>query len=250
SPSQAESYQACPRQYALARRLDAGGEAGPYASFGRLIHDILDETEQDAVQTGASHGSIDHALECLDRRLDSFDFGPKARKEAWRKRAERLLRGLYEEWIRPGARPVLLEHPLEATIDGIPWRGRADRVELIENDQVRIVDYKTTTSPKSAAESATSIQLGFYLLASRLDEAIASIGEATEAEFWYPLAKRKQKWVSFDPERLDEVIETMTDISRRIAAEDWGPVVSAACDRCPVRTVCPEWPEGRESFAR
>ncbi|MDH5373725.1 MAG: ATP-dependent helicase, partial [Acidimicrobiia bacterium] len=45
SPSQAESYQACPRQYALARRLDAGGEAGPYASFGRLIHDILEETE-------------------------------------------------------------------------------------------------------------------------------------------------------------------------------------------------------------
>lgn len=250
SPSQAESYDTCPRKYVLERRLNAAGQAGPYASFGRLIHDVLEDTEREAVTAESTHGSIERALDHLESRFASADFGPKARREAWHKRAERLLRNMYASWIRPNAVPVLLEHALESTIDGIPWRGRADRIERTGDDRLRIVDYKTTASPKSAAEAATSIQLAFYLLAARSDEAVSAFGEPAEAEFWYPLAKRKQQWSALDPAELEVVVETMASIGRNIAKEEWAPTVGVACSRCSVRTSCPEWPEGRESFAR
>ncbi len=250
SPSQAESYANCPRQYALGRRLDASGDAGPYASFGRLIHDVLEDTERAAVKSGVTHGSIEDALMNLGRHILSTDFGPMARREAWQKRAERLLRGMYEAWIRPGSVPVLLEHGLTAEIDGIPWRGRVDRIERTPAGEIRIVDYKTTATPKPAAEAAISIQLAFYLLAAMNDPGVTSHGDPTEAEFWYPLAKRKQQWSALDPAQLDEVTATMADIGRRITDENWTPIVSAACSRCPVRIACPEWPEGRESFTR
>ena len=77
-----------------------------------------------------------------------------------------------------------------------------------------------------------------------------SHGEPVEAEFWFPAVKRAKKWVAFDPARLEETIEAMAEIGRRISDEDWTPVVGAGCSRCSVRTVCPEWPEGRESFTR
>ena len=250
SPSQADTYATCPRQYALGRRLDAAGDAGPYASFGKLIHDVLERAERAAVDAGAAHGSVDVALGHLRELISSTDFGPAARREAWRKRAERLLVGMYEAWIRPGSVPVLLEHPLEATIDGIRWRGRADRIELIPSGGVRIVDYKTTASPKPAAEAAVSIQLAFYLFAAKGDPAVREHGEPTEAEFWYPLANRKQRWSALDTAQMTGVVEKMAEIGRSIAAENWTPTVSAACPGCPVRTVCPEWPEGRESFTR
>ena len=250
SPSQAESYASCPRQYVLSRRLDAGGDAGMYAAYGRLIHDVLEATEHEAVASKSSHGSIDDALAFLNDHILSTEFGPLTRRTAWQRKAERLLRNMYENWIRPGAIPVLLEHDLAAQIEGVPWRGRVDRIELTAQDRLRIVDYKTGSTARSAADGAVSIQLAFYLLAAQSDAAVRIHGEAVEAEFWFPAAKRAKKWVAFDPARLEETTETMAEIGRRITDEDWTPVVGAGCSRCSVRTTCPEWPEGRESFTR
>jgi RecB family exonuclease len=248
SPSQAEAYVSCPRRYALERRLDAAGESGPYAGFGSLIHDVLEETEKAAAERGDTHGTLDEALLALDRHFETADFGASGWRTAWKKRAERLLRGLYLDWIRPEARPVLLEHTLELELDGVLWRGRADRIELTPAGTTRIVDYKTTTSPKPRKEAASSIQLGFYLMAARRDPVAASFGEPAEAEFWYPLAGSKH--VPFDPATLPLVEEAMRTVAAGIRAEDWTPTVSGDCERCPVRIVCPEWPEGRESFSR
>lgn len=250
SPSQAESYASCPRQYVLSRRLDAGGDAGMYAAFGRLIHDVLEATEREAVAAKTTHGSIDDALAFLEDHILSTEFGPLTRRAAWQQKAERLLRSMYENWIRPGAVPVLLEHDLVAQIDGVPWRGRADRIESIPHGRLRIVDYKTGSTARSTTDAAVSIQLAFYLLAAQLDAAVKAHGEPVEAEFWFPAVNRAKKWVAFDPARLEETIEAMAEIGRRISDEDWTPVVGAGCSRCSVRTVCPEWPEGRESFTR
>lgn len=250
SPSQAESYANCPRQYVLSRRLDAGGDAGMYAAFGRLIHDVLEATEREAVAAQTTHGSIDDALAFVEDHILSTEFGPLTRRAAWQQKAERLLRSMYENWIRPGAVPVLLEHDLVAQIDGVPWRGRADRIESIPHGRLRIVDYKTGSTARSTADAAVSIQLAFYLRAAQLDAAVKAHGEPVEAEFWFPAVNRAKKWVAFDPARLEETIEAMAEIGRRISDEDWTPVVGAGCSRCSVRTVCPEWPEGRESFTR
>ena len=250
SPSQSETYSTCPRQYVISRRLDAAGESGPYASFGRLIHDVLEDTEKEAVRRGQTHGSLGDALAHLDHRFPTADFSPHGSREAWKLKATRFLEGLYSNWIRPGAVPVLLERNLVALIDGIPWRGRADRIERTIDGQLRVVDYKTSGSAKTAAEASVSIQLAFYLLAAREDETILSFGEPTEAEYWFPASKRKQKWSALDPQRLNEVVEIMAATGRGISQEDWTPNVGGHCTRCPVRIACPEWPEGRDSFIR
>ena len=250
SPSQSESYATCPRQYVITRRLDAAGESGPYASFGRLIHDVLEDTEKEAVAQGQPHGSVEDALAHLDNRFPAADFSPHGSRKAWHLKATRFLENLYSNWIRPGAVPVLLEHTLVALINDIPWRGRADRIERFADGQLRVVDYKTSSSQKTAAEAAVSIQLAFYLLAARQDETVLSLGDPSEAEFWFPASKRKQKWSALDPQRLDEVVEIMTATGWGITQEDWTPNVGAHCNRCPVRIACPEWPEGRDSFIR
>jgi RecB family exonuclease len=221
-----------------------------YAAYGRLIHDVLEATEREAVASQSTHGSIDDALAVLKDHILSTEFGPLTRRTAWQRKAERLLRSMYESWIRPAAVPVLLEHELTAEIDNIPWRGRADRIELIDEALLRIVDYKSSSNARTADQAASSIQLAFYLLAAQSDATVRKHGEAVEAEFWFPAAKRATKWVAFDPARLEETTEIMADIGRRITDEDWTPVVGAGCSRCSVRTTCPEWPEGRESFTR
>ena len=52
SPTQAQQYEDCPRRYALERRLKVGSDTSLHASFGTLIHDVLETVEKRAVEDG------------------------------------------------------------------------------------------------------------------------------------------------------------------------------------------------------
>src|SRR5690606_23001671 len=53
SPSQAVSYESCPRRYVLERRLRIGDSSSVYAHFGELCHDVLERAEGEVIGTGA-----------------------------------------------------------------------------------------------------------------------------------------------------------------------------------------------------
>jgi superfamily I DNA/RNA helicase len=247
SPSQAEAYSACPRRYVLERWLRVGDETSLYAEFGTLVHRVLELTEREALEAGAAHGTVERAIAVLDDEFDAGVFGGGPIADAWYRRAVAGLSHLYEAWPSRGA-VVDLERHLVLDIDGNSWQGYADRVET-DGLGMKLVDYKTSKAPPSVAEVATSLQLGFYLLALAADEGLAHHGPPQSAEMWFPLSGAKSLTTrSFDPDRLEEVRAELFDITRRIKSEDWEPQPNAGCDRCRVRLVCPAWPEGREAF--
>jgi superfamily I DNA/RNA helicase/RecB family exonuclease len=249
SPSQAEAFATCPRRYAVERWLRVGDEPTVYAEFGTLIHRVLERNEREAHARGDRCGRIARALEILDEEFDPGVFGGSPYAEAWLARGGDGLRRLYAMWPSPGA-VTALEHRLTLEIGGITWRGIADRVEVDELG-LKVVDYKTTKQPPSQADAASSLQLGFYVLALAADEQLSIHGAPHAAEMWFPLREQKRSVAirQFDMEQLDAVRNGLTEASRRILAEDWTPTPSASCDRCRVRTSCPVWPQGREGFA-
>ena len=250
SPSQATSYNNCPRQYAFERRLGINQEFGKYATFGTLIHEILEISEQVALDSGLNRSTIDEALSILEDLFENYDFGGGVQKKAWKARSVQLLTSMYADWIRPDARVALLEKSLELEIDGIRWRGFADRIEQNPDGTVRVVDYKTSKNPPPKNEAAVSIQLAFYLVAAQADAEVTAIGEPTEAEFWHPFGKNKQKYLALDPTKISEVFDSMRSIAQGIQSEDWTPKLGPGCARCAVKLVCPLWPEGREAYSR
>ncbi len=249
SPSQAEKYDACPRRYALERRLAVDADYGPYGTFGTMIHDVLELAERAALERGAPRSTREDAAAALEAAFEFYELGVGERRVAWRRRARGLIDALYDEWIRPNARVRLLEHPLSLDIDGVAWIGRADRIEE-EDGLIRIVDYKTSATVTTKDDAATSLQLGFYLLAALEDPQILEFGEPAEAELWFPLGRPRPTYRALDPTRLPEIRERLSAIADGIAAENWNPRVSPKCERCSVRLVCPAFPEGREAFVR
>jgi ATP-dependent exoDNAse (exonuclease V) beta subunit len=248
SPSQAESYATCPRRYVFERRLHVGDDTTPFLTFGSLIHATLEDAEATAVDNHLSHADLSHALATLDSHWDPADFGGEPWATAWYRRAVEIITYLYGNWPSTGI-PVALEKSLSLDVGGVLWRGKADRVEH-SGDVLRVVDYKTGSTVPTTANAAVSIQLGFYMLALRADERVASLGSVEEAEMWFP-AKTEAKSVTvrrFDTYQLDRVAEAMAETARGIAAEQWPPIPNPHCATCRVRTVCPEWPEGREAF--
>lgn len=249
SPSQADSYETCPRRYALERRLHVGDETTIYAVFGSLIHDVLEDAETLATESGDPYATAEMAQAALEQRWDPAPFGGEPWATAWRRRAEDALTHLYARW--PGKGPaVALEAPVELRRSGTLWRGRIDRLERRGN-HTAVIDYKTTKNPPKIADTASSLQLGFYLLAAAADPELAAFGPPREAELWFPLKPLKDSITvrTFDPGLLDDVSARLDAAAEGIAGEDFTPRPNERCDRCRVRLVCPAWPQGREAFS-
>jgi RecB family exonuclease len=236
----------CPRRYAFERRLrvDAGGSV--YQELGSLIHAALERAETSAAHNGEPHATANMAVEELDELFDPAVFGGGAWAEAWRTRAHDIVTRLYELWPGSGAGEEF-EFTFDLTLDGTRWVGKIDRIESRE-DGLHIVDYKTGTTVPTTATAASSLQLGLYFLGLNEHDDRPVAG----AEFWYPAHNReKAKSVTvrrLDPVELDTVKSRLSEAADGITSERWEPVVGGHCERCPVRIVCPEWPEGREAY--
>lgn len=248
SPSQADSYHRCPRRYALERRLRALNFDSPYATFGTLVHEVLENTEKTAADRGLSHGDLDSALTELDRVWEHYPrFGPGPLDAAWKRRAVQLLEQMYTDWPGGDEPAVALEIELRTQVGDTEWVGRADRIDRA-GAGIKIVDYKTSKNPPPLKEAAASLQLGYYALAAAAHPELAEHGPPVAAELWYPLAKRKDKVFPFDMSNLDDIRQELMTVAEGIRSEDWTPRVGGHCGRCGFRGVCPAWPEGREGF--
>lgn len=243
SPSQADSYQRCPRQYALERRLRLGSASSPYAHFGSLVHAALEKAERPIIGTGLHHAAVEHAIECLEDVWADADFGTPELNRAWLRKAIDAITKLYERWPSKDGVPIDLEKKVEAVIAGVPWVGVIDRIESTQ-EGLRIVDYKTSTTAMTVAEAAESLQLGFYSIA--LD---AGKDRVAEAQLWYPRTGTKSVSTrSLDMESLEGVGEEMERVTTAIRSENWAPAVGSPCEKCAFRMSCPAWPKGSGAF--
>ena len=134
---------------------------------------------------------------------DDGPYGGGPWSEAWRRRAERALRHLYEHWPTAG-RAIAVEKDLVLDLDGVTWRGRVDRIEE-EGGALRIVDYKTSSSSMAVGEAAVSVQLGYYFLAAEADRALSEHGRVDAAEFWHPAQTKRKSLATrhFEPLRVE-----------------------------------------------
>ncbi len=248
SPSQAESYARCPRRYALERRLHIGDSTSLYATFGTMVHSILEYVERVAWDSHGRSSTVNEALEYLDEMFSPIDFGGEPFARSWHNRAVDTISRMYE-WNMLRHEPVGLEQGLTMEVDGTRWRGVADRIDRIEGG-LRIVDYKTSSTSPTQKEAAASLQLGFYFLAARQQPRLANEGEPVAGEFWYPSQSLKTKFATraFDPALADDVEAEIRRITAGIVAEEFPPEPGPPCESCPVRPVCPEFPEGTDTF--
>ena len=242
SPSQADSYQRCPRRYVLERRLRLGDSTSVYAHFGELAHEVLEIAEGEVIGTGRRHADLDRVLEIVDEVWEKADFGTPDLDDAWKGKAVDMFQKLYENWPGKGE-PIEVEVAVESEIEGVRWIGRVDRLER-SSEGLRVVDYKTGTREMTKDVAAGSIQLAFYALAAG-----EARGEVIASEMWFPRTKSKSVTTrQVAMHRLGEIAESMGEITRSISAEVWEPRVSEDCKRCDFRRSCPAWPEGKGAF--
>lgn len=239
--TEVDEVLACPLRHHLARRVGLPEPAHHARTVGRALHAALA-----AWKTAGSAGDPDPdatARAVLERTWRNEGFLSRAHEEARYAAAQaalaRALAAEAEAGTGPDARATIaVEAPFSVAIDGVPLRGRYDRIDRTAAGEV-IVDYKSGSvrDARQATERArASTQLHLYALARAAETGAMPV--ALELRF---LESGDVATIAPDPARLARAGERLAKAAARIAADDRTATPDRfTCGQCPWRRICPE----------
>jgi putative RecB family exonuclease len=145
----------------------------------------------------------------------------------------------YFEIEDPNAvRPIGLELDLQIDLDGLVLRGIIDRLDLLPDGSLAVVDYKTGRSPR--AEQAKSRLSGVHLYALLCEQVLGQRPAAVRL-----LYLRDRCVVSAEPTDMSmrgvrqRATAVWKAIERACAEADFRPNPSLLCGWCAFRSCCP-----------
>ena len=257
SPSRAADFKTCPLLYRF-RTIDRLPERKSLAAVrGTLVHSVL-ERLYDLPAAGrtveAAKELVAPAWAELREEPGVADLFATAQEDgaetdanapesmaAWLVSAGRLVEKYFTledpTRIQPHGREELVEVTLP---DGLLLRGYVDRLDLAANGALRVVDYKTGSTPREMFEGKALFQMKFYALvlwrtrgvvASQLKLLYLGNGDALT------YAPDEAELVRF--ERTLQAI--WAAIERAVATGDFRPNRTRLCDWCDHQALCPSF---------
>jgi putative RecB family exonuclease len=244
SPSKISAFKHCPLQFrfSVIDRLPEPPSAA--ASKGTLVHRALellmlrapaDRTPAAALADLelARHELADHpefaGLELTAEQLDAFHAD-----------AQVLVQRYFEIEDPAAVRPIGLELRLSVTLGSLTLRGVIDRLELDDDGELVVTDYKTGAVPSERAEQDRLGGVHFYsLLCDRL------FGRRPVRVQLLYLSKPEVLSITPSEQSVTgmerRAVALFAAVERACARDDFRPNRSRLCDWCNFQAYCPAW---------
>lgn len=246
SPSRAADFKSCPLLYRF-RCVDRLPEApSRAASRGTMVHAVLEalfdlpaaERTVDAARAllpsawqrvRAEEPAVD---ELFAADADGNDFAE------WMASAATLVGNYFSLEDPTRLEPAAREEFIEVVVDGLRLRGYVDRLDVTPAGDIRVVDYKTGSTPREAFEAKALFQMKFYALVLWRTRGVVP----RQLRLMY-LADSDT--LSYAPE-ADELVRfertvmaIWAAIQRAMQTGDFRPSPSRLCEWCDHKALCP-----------
>jgi putative RecB family exonuclease len=248
SPSRAADFKTCPLLYRF-RCIDRLPEApSPAATRGTLVHAVLEslfDLPAPARTLAAARELLPGAWQRVRDEAPEVDslFAEDAdgtEFAAWMDSAAGLLDNYFRLEDPSRLEPESREQLVEITVDGLRLRGYVDRIDVSPAGDIRVVDYKTGSSPREAFEAKALFQMKFYALVLWRIRGVVP----RQLRLMY-LADSDTLTYAPDAEELQRFERTLiaiwAAIQRALASGDFRPSPSRLCDWCDHKALCPAW---------
>jgi putative RecB family exonuclease len=248
SPSRAADFKSCPLLYRF-RCIDHLPEApSRVATRGTLVHAVLESlfdlpAQQRTLQAAqgllpaAWQRVLDEAPEAAELFAEDAD---GSQLQEWLASAAGLIENYFALEDPARLEPHAREERVEIVIDGVRLRGYVDRIDVSPAGDIRIVDYKTGTSPREAFEAKALFQMKFYALVLWRTRGVVP----RQLRLMY-LADTDTLSYQPDADELARFERTLmaiwAAIRRATEAQDFRPNRSALCQWCDHQALCPEF---------
>jgi DNA helicase-2/ATP-dependent DNA helicase PcrA len=232
SASAIDRYERCPLAFKLDRDWHIPEEPGAPLEFGGAMHLAL-KAYYDGVKAGRPLKEADVIACFLDQLSKARIPEEEQRRRYEQDGREQLSRLLRSPQAEPKGEILENERRFSISIAGTTVTGRMDRLEKLDGNRVRIVDYKTG-APKSDDDAEDSLQLSIYALAARSEKldpvslAFVNLRDGTIAEATRTatdLAKAEAK---------------VMEVAKKIGDREFEPRPGSQCRNCCYYSLCPD----------
>jgi putative RecB family exonuclease len=246
SPSRAADFKSCPLLYRY-RCVDRLPETPSLAAVrGTMVHAVLEALfDLPAAERtlAAARGLLPAAWQRVREEepgVEELFAGDVDGDEftEWMASAAMLLGNYFDLEDPSRLEPAAREERIEVVVDGLRMRGYVDRLDVTPAGDIRVVDYKTGTTPREAFEAKALFQMKFYALVLWRTRGVVprqlrlmyladsdTLSYAPEAE---------------ELERFERTVQAIwAAIERAMQTGDFRPSPSRLCDWCDHKALCP-----------
>lgn len=247
SPSRAADFKACPQLFKF-RAIDHLPEpSDPARARGTLVHAVLERL----CRLPAPERTIDAARSLLAEvwaalkaeELVGLEIA-EDKEASWLAEADRMVRNYFklEDPAQVSVHDV--EIWVEHEAERVTLKGIIDRIEVSDDGEWVLVDYKTGRPPSEQRALGAFFGLQFYALVCwrafgkmPIELRLIQLGEPEV------LTLRPSRQMLEGLERQLEALGVA--ILKARTNGDWRPRPGWLCPHCPHQAVCPAWADGR-----
>lgn len=242
SYSQIETFRTCPLHYKLKYILQIPTPPTAAQSFGTSLHATLKNFYL-AVKEGKKP-SEKLLFKILKKNWISEGFVSKKHERQFFEKAKIYLAGFLKLSFDPKTIPVLMEEsftvPLKLGGKGaLRIGGKIDRLDLLNQNFIEIIDYKTGATIPSQKDVDKNLQLSFYALAATMIP-YAPFGKKPEEVklSLYFLDQQEKLSTKRSREELQNAIEEIFRVREEIEKSDFRCSGNILCQTCEYRLFC------------
>ena len=230
SASAIETYAICPLKYAIQKHWRLPEEPSAALQYGAAMHSTLKDI-YDAVLQGIER-TAEESVEIFLREFEQAKIEePLQRRLYERQGAEQLRQFVALRALEPKPHVLSTEKKFRFGIEDVMINGRIDRIDRLDTGAVQVLDYKTG-APKNSVDADTSVQLGIYAMAARLE------GHTVEKLVFYNLEDNST--AETDRVNNEEKIRgKVLDVANGIRAGAFNPTPGFHCKNCGYNSLCP-----------
>ena len=248
SPSRAGDFMSCPLQYRF-RVIDRLPEPpSPDAVRGTVVHKVL----EDLFDLPAADRTRDQAAAMLEPAWEQlreqepdlagmFPDGEGPEATAWLMSCRRVLDRYFTledpRRLEPAERELYVETLLDSRL---LLRGFVDRIDVAPDGALRVVDYKTGSSPGEMFEAKALFQMKFYALVIWRSRGVVP----AMLQLVYLGNGEMLRYVpdERDLRATERKVQAVWEAIRRAEESgDWRPSPSRLCDWCAHQALCPAY---------
>jgi putative RecB family exonuclease len=242
SPSKVESFKSCPLAFRFSAIDRVPEPPSVAASKGTLVHRALELLHMEEPQDR----TLEMGLAALDRAATEFqthaDFTglhlDNCGEQQLLDSAEVLVRRYFDLEDPTKVRAIGLELRLEAKLGSLVLRGIIDRLELDDEGELVITDYKTGRTPHVNHEGGRlgGVHFYAYLCQQLFGRRPARVQLLYLAEPVAIIATPSEQSIRFLPKKATAIWQA---VERACATDDFRPRTGPLCNYCFYKTWCP-----------
>jgi DNA helicase II / ATP-dependent DNA helicase PcrA len=230
SANSVETYSICPLKFKLRRDWRIPGDASAAMQFGNAVHTVLKNYYDPSPH--APEQNTAGVVAAFKREFAKALIEDPVQRQLYEELGARHLQIMIDSRPRASLEVIAAEASFNFKMGKLAVIGRIDRIDRLEGNIVRVVDYKTGV-PWDQKDADDSLQLSIYAMGA------TQMNYAARELVLLNLRGNEEVITGRTPAQLERARRKIEEAAEGIAAQQFEPRPGLQCRWCEFARLCP-----------